>query len=118
MTAYFSFEQSDPKGNILEFIFALKDETRIAESRAIIADSLLPKRHVMGAVIPSRAVYNPSWSFHLAPNSISFFENAIEVCDANVTYIESHLDEVGGAFLPKSHWCPWNSWLKREIALS
>lgn len=43
------------------------------------------------------------------------FEMQIEVCDANVTYVEEHLDEVGGGFLPKSFWCPWSSELEAEI---
>lgn len=69
----------------------------------------------MGIVVASKAPYNPAWSYHLRPDSISFFEMAIEVCDANMRYVEEHLDEVGGAFLPGGGWCPWSSKLVREI---
>jgi hypothetical protein len=46
---------------------------------------------------------------------VRFFEVAIEVCDATMPYVEDHLDEVGGAFLPGGYWCPWTSRLTREV---
>jgi hypothetical protein len=36
---------------------------------------------------------------HLDPSSIDFFRMQIEACDANLTYVEQYLDEVGGAEL-------------------
>lgn len=83
--------------------------------RAVLANPADPKRHVGGIVLPLRAPYNRQWSFHLVPETIGLFEMAIEVCDANVTYVETHLDEVGGNFLPNSRWCPWSSELEAEI---
>ncbi|MEH2433373.1 MAG: hypothetical protein V7K25_03825 [Nostoc sp.] len=41
---------------------------------------------------------------------------AIEVCDATTNYVNDHLDEVGGAFLPGLFWCPWSSQLVKEIS--
>lgn len=90
-------------------------DIRISDARKIIANPSDPRRHVQGKVVQQAASYNPSWSFHLAPDSVAFFEMQIEVCDANVTYVQAHLDEVGGSFLPKSLWCPWSSWLAREV---
>jgi hypothetical protein len=52
----------------------------------------------------------------LNPASISFFAIAIEVCDANMQYVEDHLDEACGAFLPGCYWCPWDSRVVREIS--
>lgn len=49
------------------------------------------------------------------PGSISFFETAAEVCDSTALLVENHLGDVGGAFLPKSYWCPWSSRLLREV---
>ena len=115
MPAYFSFEQTDPKAIVQSFIFELRDPVRIAEARDILANPKATNRHVMGTIVQSPAPYNPGWSFHLDPDTISFFAYAIEVCDANVTYVEKHLDEVGGSFLPKSRWCPWTSELIREL---
>jgi hypothetical protein len=71
--------------------------------------------HIMGTVVKRSTRWNSPWSFHLAPKSIQFFEVAIEVCDASIQYVEDHLDEVGGAFLPGSVWCPWGSRLIAEI---
>lgn len=117
MSAYFVFEQADPEGNVHEFVFRLDDTIKIAEARSKLANPEAKNRCVMGTVVCSRVDYNPKWSFHLKPDSVSFFEQAIEVCDANMTYVESHLDEVGGAFLPRSHWCPWTSALVREVTV-
>lgn len=111
----FGFSQTDPTGAEHTFIFELRDPAKIREARAILANPSTPKRHVQGKVIAQAMPYNPGWTFHLAPNTIAFFEMQIEVCDANVTYVRDHLDEVGGSFLPKSLWCPWTSRLAREI---
>lgn len=113
--ALFEFRQVDPKGKEHFFIFKLTDPTRIEEARAIIAGAAPLKVHVHGTIIKHQATYNPQWSFHLAPQTVGFFEFQIEVCDANVTYVQEHLDEVGGSFLPRSFWCPWSSRLVREL---
>ena len=115
MEAYFAFEQTSPKGDVNEFVFMLRDGDRIAEARQILQDPGATKVHVQGTVVKSRAPYNRRWSYHLDPDTISFFEIAIEVCDANITYVEEHLEEIGGSTLPDSHWCPWSSHLRREI---
>ena len=65
-----------------------------------------------------RASYNPDWSYHLAPESIEFFEMAVEVCDATTAYVEEHLAEAGGSFLPGNAWCPWTSKLLDEVSFS
>lgn len=113
MAAYFEFKQQAPDGTDNSFIFKVVDPGRIAEAREIIAKNL--GRHVQGTVVAARQPYNPNWSFYLEPKTIAFFEMAIEVCDANVTLVEAQLDEVGGAFLPGAHWCPWSSVITREV---
>ena len=116
MAAYFSFQQEAPDGELHEFVFKLVQDDKILEARRILADHSASKVHVLGTIVQSRARYNPAWSFHLEPESISFFELAAEVCDANVTYVEKHLSEVGGAFLPGDAWCPWSSRLNAEVS--
>ncbi len=118
MAAYFAFEQKSPKGELKHFVFKLVDETRISEARAILLQSHPTKNHVQGKIVISRAPYNPEWSFHLDPATIGFFEMQIEVCDANVTYVEEHLDKIGGATLPHNFWCPWSSRLSAEVTSS
>ncbi len=112
MEAYFALTTAD---NAPEFIFKLTDEDRIAEARRILSGEEKNKIHVHGRLSRSKAPYNPRWNFYLKPETINFFEVAIEVCDATTEYVEDHLDEAGGAFLPGLHWCPWSSRLTREI---
>ncbi|AEW93770.1 MULTISPECIES: BP74-related protein [Streptomycetaceae] len=109
--AYFALTQYQGQ----EFIFKLTDEDRIAEARKILSGGEKNKVHVHGRIIKRKEPYNPAWDFHLDPSTINFFEIAIEVCDANMQYVEDHLDEAGGAFLPGGHWCPWDSRLTREV---
>lgn len=116
MRAYFAFEQLIPSGELKQFVFQLNDAAKIEEARRILASGNQLKAHVQGKVVPRPADYNPGWSFHLDPETIGFFEFQIEVCDANVAYVEEHLDEVGGAFLPNRFWCPWTSRLSKEVS--
>lgn len=113
--AYFVFEQESPEKTTNQFVFKLIDGATIAEARAILAGKTGNKRQVQGIITKRQVSYNPRWSYHLDPPTISFFEWAIEVCDANMTYVEEHLDEVGGSTLPGSHWCPWSSVLTEEV---
>ncbi|MGR9154642.1 BP74-related protein (plasmid) [Rhizobium leguminosarum] len=114
--AYFVFEQPAPADAVQKtnrFIFRLDDDKRIAEAREILKSG--SKLHVQGTIETQKAPYNPKWSYVLSPATISFFENQIEVCDANMVHVEQHLDEVGGSYLPHSRWCPWSSQLIEEV---
>jgi hypothetical protein len=112
MEAFFALTTAD---NAPEFIFKLTDEARIAHARRILSGEEREQIHVHGRLIKRQQPYNRRWSFYLDPDTINFFEVAIEVCDATTQYVEDHLDEAGGAFLPGGHWCPWSSRLVREI---
>ncbi|MFA5122258.1 hypothetical protein [Zavarzinia sp.] len=115
MAAYFRFQQETPAGDVKFFTFKLVDEKKISEARSKIENGDVLGNHVQGKIIRSIAPYNPEWSFHLDPNSIGFFSIQIEVCDSNVTYVEDHLDEIGGSTLPNFFWCPWSSKLFDEV---
>jgi len=99
-----------------EFIFEITDEAKIAQARRIISGEEKLEVHVMGRIVKTRKDYNPKWSYHLDPATIAFFTVAIEVCDADMHYVEDHLDEACGAFLPGCMWCPWNSRVIREVS--
>lgn len=116
-SAYFSFISTAPSTRLpQEFVFELKDQKMIAKARNIVSGNEKEDIHVRGIITKGRADYNESWPFHLVPNTISFFGNATEVCDATPNYVEEHLDQVGvGGFLPGSGWCPWSSRLVREV---
>lgn len=95
--AYFELQthgQYDP------FVFELTDATKIEQARKILDGSETSTIHVMGRIKKTPKPYNPRYSFHIDPDTINFFDHAIEVCDANTAYVEENLDEVCGAFLP------------------
>ncbi|KAN0030186.1 hypothetical protein ACTA71_009947 [Dictyostelium dimigraforme] len=109
--AYFAFTTYRQR----EFVFKLTDSKLIDHARKIISKEEKKEVHVMGRIIKKREGYNPNYDYHLDPNNISFFENAIEVCDATTQYVDDHLDEACGAFLPGCIFCPWVSELTKEI---
>jgi hypothetical protein len=110
-TAYFKMAGATEADS---FVIALTDPATIAEARAL-ASGQEPSKHVTGLVVAEAAPYNAPWSFHLDPATISFAEMSIEVCDAATSYVEEHLVEVGGAFLPGRRWCPWSSRVVEEV---
>jgi len=109
--AYFAFVAPPDPG---EVVIQLCDRARIRQARKLVRTQ--GALGVMGRIVPTPAAWNPGWSFHLAPDSVRFFELATEVCDAAPSYVEAHLAEVGGSFLPGGTWCPWSSRLVREVA--
>src|SRR5439155_4050536 len=90
------------------------NRTKIDEARRILAGEgglLRPS----GIVVTRPVWYNPGWSFHYAPDSVSFNMLNMEVCDASIAYVEEHLTEVGTGFLPGNRWCPWAARLLEEV---
>lgn len=98
------------------FIIKLTKDADIKHARDLLSGKDTSSPHVMGRIAKRTADYNPAWSFHIVPETLSFFEMAIEVCDANTQYVEDHLDEACGAFLPGCFWCPWYSKLTEEVS--
>ncbi|MGW0801445.1 BP74-related protein [Nonomuraea sp. NPDC002799] len=98
-----------------EFVIQLTDADKIQHARDLLSGITTNESHVVGRIAKSPAPYNPRWSYHLRSDTISFFDYAIEVCDATIPYVEEYLDEAGGAFLPGLVWCDWSSRLVREI---
>jgi hypothetical protein len=96
-----------------EFTIQLTDPGTIAEARDIVDQGL--HKIVIGRIVKSTAPYNPRWDFHYNPATVTFADAAIEVCDATTPYVEDHLDEAGGPFLPGLYWCPWTGRLIREV---
>ena len=98
-----------------EFVIKLTDPRKIQHARDLLSGASSSEPHVIGRIDKRPAPYNWRWSFHLRPDTIDFFDFAIEVCDATTPYVEEHLDEAGGPFLPGLIWCPWTSKLVREV---
>lgn len=110
--AYFKFDCESEKST---FVIKLTDAAKIREARDLLSGKKKTGGHVMGTIIKSPVSYNQPWSFHLDPDSITFFQIAAEVCDASIQYVEDHLEEAGGEFLPGNRWCPWCSRLVEEV---
>lgn len=108
-TAYFEF--TDAARNTA--VFKLTNPAKIAEARELLRTG--SNKHLNGVITKRRASYNPQWSYHYIPDSVEFADITAEVCDASISYVEEHLDEAGGHFLPDLRWCPWSSKLTREI---
>ncbi|MFD0021024.1 calmodulin-binding protein [Streptomyces sp. NPDC058382] len=107
------FEMTDVTQNT--FIVKLVNEGQISHARDLVSGATSDEPHIVGRINTRPAVYNPRWSFHFDPETVRFFNFGIEVCDATVPYVEDHLDEVGGAFLPGRYFCPWTSTIVREV---
>lgn len=108
------FQMTDTDGDD-EFVIKIIDPEKIEHARRILDGSEKSRVHVQGTVVKEPAVYNPTWNFHIAPETIDFFEYAIEVCDASIVFVHENLDDVGGSTLPNCHWCPWSSRLVKEV---
>ncbi|MBF8184606.1 calmodulin-binding protein [Nonomuraea sp. K274] len=100
------------------FVVQLTDPAKIQHARDLLSGATTDRPHVVGRITPRPAPYNVTWSYHLRSETIDFFDMAIEVCDATIPYVEDHLDEADGAFLPGYVWCPWTSRLVRELPAS
>ncbi|MEV0350647.1 calmodulin-binding protein [Nonomuraea sp. NPDC050680] len=98
-----------------EFVIKLTDPGKIQHARDLLSGTTTSEPHVLGRIDKRPAPFNPRWSYQLRPETVGFFDFAIEVCDATIPYVEDHLDEAGGAFLPGLVWCPWSSKLVREV---
>ncbi|GAA3719834.1 hypothetical protein GCM10022224_102240 [Nonomuraea antimicrobica] len=109
--AYFTMEDITRE----RFVIELRDPDKIQHARDLISGETRARPHVVGRILKRTAPYNPRWSYHYRPDTVDFFDMAIEVCDATIPYVEEHLDEAGGAFLPGLVWCPWTSRLVNEV---
>ncbi len=98
-----------------QFVVKLTRPGDIEHARELVSGETTDRPHVLTRIVRRTAPYNPRWSYHSNPDNTQFFDHAIEVCDATIPYVEDHLDEAGGAFLPGLVWCDWSSRLIREI---
>jgi hypothetical protein len=100
------------------FVVRLTDPGKTAHARRVLSGGETGEVHTMGKIVKQPADHNFGWSFYLTPDSVRFFDAMFDICDASIPYVEDHLDEVGGPFLPGLTWCPWDSRLPRELTRS
>lgn len=116
---YFSFVSyaGSPKIDANEFIVEITDAAVAKRfSEMVRNQALQPQVAFSGQVVAGRAPYNEGWAFHVDPSSIRVGDGShIEVCAATPEYVEEHLAEVGGSFLPGHFWCSWDLHIAREV---
>ncbi|MCM3265940.1 calmodulin-binding protein [Streptomyces thermoviolaceus] len=109
--AYFEFTDAGRRTAVVR----IDDPGTIQHARDLLSGATDQQPHILGRIVKSPAAYNPKWSFHYDPGTVHFFDVMVEVCDATTPFVEDHLDEAGGSFLPGLFWCPWTSRLTREV---
>lgn len=110
--AYFRFDVPPAPET---FVFRSDDPAVIQEARDVLNGNR-SSRMVIGTIVKQPRDYNAPWSYHLDPVSVRFADNAVEVCDATIQFVEDHLAEICGATLPDCEWCPWSSRVIAEVA--
>lgn len=96
------------------FFVRVDDQNLISRIRSML-EGQTDQLHILGTIVKEQVCWNPGWSYHYEPSSVNLFENAIEVCDATFKYVQDHLDEAGGAFLPGNQHCGWSNFLIEEV---
>lgn len=112
--AYFTFNDGQNKDT--EFTVKSCDPAFITQARKILYGTYEGgDTHIQGDVYEGRRSYNKTWSFHLKPQTVRFFENQIELCDGRPQYVQDNLQD----WINQSRlWCSWSSALVREENLT
>jgi hypothetical protein len=110
--AYFEFGDSSHKD---VFVFATDKPAIIQQARRILSGEEKTQTKVTGTIVKSSADYNPNWSFHVDPGSVTFAQTSNDACDATTQSVSERLDDVGTTFLPGAQWCPSSSQLIMEV---
>ncbi len=118
-SAYFMVSSTlggDQQNATHSFIIKLQNRTLISQARSIIKNN--ESKTISGIVVFGWGGFNVdlnnnrTWSWHLAPETITFTDLNIELCDATPSHVEQHLfdwiHQVG-------RYCPWNWKLEREV---
>jgi hypothetical protein len=70
-------------------------------------------QHINGEILeqPAGCDLNPGWSWYFNPAAWDLADISIEVCDGNPQYVEDNLQD----FLDINRYCPWSSYVLREV---
>ncbi len=95
-----------PDGEVFRIL--LRDTRLIAQARAFVGAG--NRRIVAGTLVRGDGGFNAPWSWHLDPESVSFPEAAVELCDGCPSFVEAN----GGTWGSGS-FCPWNSEIIAQV---
>lgn len=100
------------------FVIKLLTQEQIEVAEAIL-EGMIPQKIVIGTLADGNGGFNHdplsgrSWSWHLVPETVSFADVAIELCDGKPSDIEEN----------KQYWietvrqfCPWGSQIESELS--
>jgi hypothetical protein len=90
------------------FVLKLTDDLKINHARNVIRGTEQELVHVGATTTGGPVPWNPGWQFHIPPEAVFFFANALEICDASIAAVDQ-----GGP--PASTWCPWTSQIMGEL---
>jgi hypothetical protein len=89
-----------PEGEVFRIL--LRDSASIAQARNLIGAG--NRRIVAGTLASGNGGFNAPWSWHLNPDTVSFPEVTVEICDGCPSDVEMNGGNWGlGSF------CPWTS---------
>ena len=96
------------------FVIKLTSPEKIQEARDILAGRQTDATHIIGYIKRGAVSYNLPYNYYIDSDSISFFENAMELCDMGI--FESYPEEYCSQYPPgQCNWCPWGSRLLEEV---
>ncbi|TCV92756.1 hypothetical protein EC912_10694 [Luteibacter rhizovicinus] len=112
---YFAVQLSSaPTIEAQEFIIKVTDKERLDATLQAMNGKGDAPRSVLGKVVRGRESYNSHWNFHLAPDSIGFFDFAITGCQWPANYVEDNIENLN-SFLPDNTLCLTGSRVVREV---
>jgi hypothetical protein len=92
------------------FHVLIRDPRVIGEAEFLVGRG--NRKVVSGDLRRGDGGFNQPWSWHLVPESVSFADATIELCDGRPSFIESDLDywiDTVGSF------CPWGTEVVRRV---
>ena len=92
------------------FVMKVVDKEDLDHARSVVYGFGEVRTHVAGQVSLAPASWNPGWSFHVVPGTVSYWEQALEICDAAIAWVNVH-----GGPAPGGGWCPWWSEILYEL---
>lgn len=89
-----------PDGQVFRIL--LRDSSVISQARALVGAG--GRRIVLGRLAQGNGGFNTPWNWHLDPDTVSFPQVAIELCDGCPSDVEA-----SGVSYGAGTFCPWTS---------
>jgi Ca2+-binding RTX toxin-like protein len=99
------------------FAVQIVDPAKVEHARGLINGTVIDGAHIGGVVTTAPADYNVGWSYHIAPNDVSFYDMSAEIGDASIGMVEEFVNSGSPfeEFLPHNFWGSWATFMVREL---